>query len=270
VKKGVIGQNRLWARIERVWVTLGIAATTIFVGWSLIAYRASAEARAAARSDAAVGITREDGIWHFNPANHLSGASTGLLFFPGALVDPTAYAPLARAVAAAGYHVIIVELPRRGAFGGAKDPDLLIRATEQMRRADNPRRWVIAGHSRGAVVATELAATQTVGIAGLVLVGTTHPRDVDLSRLAVPVTKVVGTRDGIAPLKKALANRHLLPAATRWVRIEGGNHSQFGWYGFQPGDRFAKIEADSQRASTIAAILDMLRTTAPQSPAISH
>ena len=134
-----MGQNRLWVRLRRVWVMLGIAATIIFVGWSLIAYRASAEARAAARSDAAVGITREDGIWHFNPANHHSGASTGLLFFPGALVDPTAYAPLARAVASAGHHVIIVELPRRGAFGGAKDPDLLVRATRQMREGRQPQ-----------------------------------------------------------------------------------------------------------------------------------
>jgi pimeloyl-ACP methyl ester carboxylesterase len=250
--------SRVWARIRSAWITLGIAATVIFVGWSLIAYRASAEARAAATSDAAVAIKRENGIWHFNPTHRISRPSVGLLFFPGALVDPTAYAPLARAVAAAGYHVVVVELPRRGAFGGAKDPDLLLRAAEQMRRAGEPRRWVIGGHSRGAVVATELAASQTEGIAGLVLVGTTHPRDVDLSTLAVPVTKVVGTRDGIAPLKKAVVNRHLLPTAARWIQIEGGNHSQFGWYGFQPGDRFAKIEADSQRAIMIAAILDML------------
>lgn len=261
-------QNRLWARIKRVWVTLGIAATIIFIGWSLIAYRASADARAAATSDATVAIVREGGVWHFSSARATSEASVGFLFFPGALVDPTAYAPLARAVAAAGYPVIVVELPRRGAFGGADDPDLLDRAAEQMRKVGEPRRWVIAGHSRGAVVATDLVASKTGGIAGLVLIGTTHPRDVDLSTLVVPVTKVVGTRDGIAPLNKSAANRHLLPPATRWVRIEGGNHSQFGWYGFQPGDHFADIAADAQRAQMIAAILDMLRTTAAR-PQIS-
>jgi len=263
-----MSRNRLWARIRSVWVILGIAATIIFVGWSLIVYRASGEARAAAKTDAAVAIVRENGIWRFTPTYSPSEPAVGLLFFPGALVDPVAYAPLARAVAAAGYLVVVVELPRRGAFGGANDPDLLIQAVRQMLKPRGPRRWVIAGHSRGAVVATELAGSRTKGIAGLVLIGTTHPRDVDLSALAVPVTKVVGTRDGIAPLKKALANRHLLPPATRWVQIEGGNHSQFGWYGFQPGDRFAKIEADSQRAIMIDTILALLRTTTRQSPAI--
>jgi pimeloyl-ACP methyl ester carboxylesterase len=263
-----MSQNRLWGRIRRVWITFGIAATIIFVGWSLIAYRASAEARAAANTDVAVAIVRENGIWRFTPTYSPSEPAVGLLFFPGALVDPVAYAPLARAVAAAGYPAVVVELPRRGAFGGAKDPDLLIQAAGQMLTPRGPRRWVIAGHSRGAVVATELAGSQTEGIAGLVLIGTTHPRDVDLSALAAPVTKIVGTRDGIAPLKKAVANRHLLPPATQWVQIECGNHSQFGLYGFQRGVRFAKIEADSQRAIMIDAILAMLRTTTRQSPAI--
>jgi pimeloyl-ACP methyl ester carboxylesterase len=138
-----------------------------------------------------------------------------------------------------------------------------------MWKAGGRRRWIVAGHSRGAVAATSLAASRTRGIAGLVLVGTTHPRDVDLSALAVPVTKVVGTHDRIAPLKKAEANRHLLPPATRWVRIEGGNHSQFGWYGFQPGDRFAEITREEQQAQMIAVILHMLQETGgAASPAI--
>jgi pimeloyl-ACP methyl ester carboxylesterase len=91
------------------------------------------------------------------------------------------------------------------------------------------------------------------------LVGTTHPRDVDLSKLKWPVTKIVGTQDGIAPLEKVEANRHLLPASTRWVRIEGGNHSQFGWYGFQPFDHFATISRDEQHAQLIREIIESLR-----------
>ena len=82
--------------------------------------------------------------------------------------------------------------------------------------------------------------------AGAVLLGTSHPRDVDLSRYKHPVTKIFATRDGLASVDKVEANRHLLPPSTRWVKIEGGNHSQFGWYGFQPGDRFATISRDAQ------------------------
>jgi pimeloyl-ACP methyl ester carboxylesterase len=261
-----MSRRTLWLRVKRIWIAAGIAFTVVFFGWSFVAYGADSEARAATTSDAIVQNVREGGVWRFSTVDTASSSPVGLLFFPGALVDPTAYAPLARAVAAAGYPVRLVELPRRGAFGGADDPRLAGRARDQLRGIGGPQRWVVAGHSRGAVVASELAATRPSGMAGLVLIGTTHPRDVDLSGLVVPVTKVVGTHDGIAPEQASNDNRHLLPAATRWIRIEGGNHSQFGWYGFQPGDHFAGIEAAEQRARMVAAILDMLRAVADSAP----
>jgi pimeloyl-ACP methyl ester carboxylesterase len=118
---------------------------------------------------------------------------------------------------------------------------------------------VVAGHSRGAVVAVNVAAAGPEGVAGLVLIGSSHPRDVSLASLRVPVTKIVGTRDGLASPEEVRANAHLLPATTRWVWIAGGNHSQFGWYGFQPGDHRARVSADSQHAATIGAVLAMLR-----------
>jgi len=46
--------------------------------------------------------------------------------------------------------------------------------------------------------------------------------------------------------------------------VEGGNHSQFGWYGFQPGDRRATIDAAAQRSVMIRAVLDLLTTVTRQ------
>ena len=71
-----------------------------------------------------------------------------------------------------------------------------------------------------------------------------------------------GTRDGLATPADVERNRAKLPAATRWVWIEGGNHSQFGWYGFQPGDRRATVSAGQQREVMVRAVLDALRTAA--------
>jgi pimeloyl-ACP methyl ester carboxylesterase len=258
--------HRIWVLIRRIWITAGIAVTLVFVSWSLLAYRANAEAHLATISDSLVVNVRHEGVWKFSSSRAVQMPKVGLLFFPGSLVDPTAYAPLARAVAAAGFPVTIVELPRRGAFGGANDPALLGRALEQMRKPGAPRQWVVAGHSRGAVAATDFAATSPAALAGLVLIGTTHPRDVDLAALTVPVAKIIGTNDGIAPERKSEANRRLLPQATRWLRIEGGNHSQFGWYGFQPGDHRPRISANEQHDRMLAAILDMLRTVADSVP----
>jgi hypothetical protein len=91
-----------------------------------------------------------------------------------------------------------------------------------------------------------------------VLIGTTHPRDDDLSSLQIPVTKVYASNDGIAPRERVLANRRLLPGTTRWIEITGGNHSQFGRYGHQLFDGTATVSRDEQEAITRSAILDAL------------
>lgn len=120
------------------------------------------------------------------------------------------------------------------------------------------RSVVVGGHSRGGVVASAFSARES-RLGGVVLIGTSHPRDVDLSGLDVPVTKIVGSRDGLASPEKVEQNATLLPAQTRWVRVEGGNHSQFGWYGFQPMDRRPRIPAAEQRTIMTQAILDLLQ-----------
>ena len=187
-----------------------------------------------------------------------------LVFFPGALVDPVAYAPLLRAVAAAGFPAYLVELPRRGALGGADDPAREQRLDRVLASPSMSKQWLVAGHSRGAVVACQVAAERRPGLAGLIVIGSTHPRDVDLGGLTVAVTKIVGTRDGLARRTDVEANRGKLPLSTHWVWIEGGNHSQFGWYGFQPGDRRATIDASTQRAMMIRAVIDaMSRVSTP-------
>lgn len=249
-------RRRLWQRIRRVWITLGLSATAVFVLWSVVAYRASDEARVATRPDSLVDVRHDGGIWYFTPKAAPGPRSVGLVFFPGALVDPVAYAPIARAAAAEGFPSFIVELPRRGAFGGAESPELWRRFRGLLKQPGMPPRWMVAGHSRGGVVASQVASAPPDGFAGLVLIGTSHPRDVDLSTLPVPVTKVAGTRDGLASRAEVEQNRAKLPTSTRWVWVEGGNHSQFGWYGFQPGDRRATIGASEQRAMMIRAVLE--------------
>ena len=92
-----------WPRIQRIWITTGISATIVFVTWSLLAYRASGPARDALVSDDRVEVTR--GAHHWTFRSREGAPRIGLLFYPGALVNPVAYAPLLRAVAAAGDRV---------------------------------------------------------------------------------------------------------------------------------------------------------------------
>jgi hypothetical protein len=73
---------------------------------------------------------------------------------------------------------------------------------------------------------------------------------------------VYGTRDTVADVDKVLATRANLPAAARMVPIAGGNHAQFGYYGFQLGDWPATIARDEQQRQTLDALLDVLRAAA--------
>lgn len=247
-----------WTTVRRVWIRTALAGTVVFVTWSLLAYRAQDIARAALESDARVTVTRADGHWAFTPPNP---AVAGLIFFPGALVDPVAYAPLVRAIAGAGYTSLLIEVPRRGAFGGAEGPEVFDRAKAAAARTGIAR-WIVAGHSRGGVIAAYVVRDGFPGLAGAVLLGTSHPRDFSLAATLIPMTRVFGTRDTVADVEKLDRTRANLPASARIIRIDGGNHSQFGYYGFQPGDWPAAISREAQQAIVRGAILDALAAAA--------
>jgi pimeloyl-ACP methyl ester carboxylesterase len=250
-----------WATIRRIWITVGIGATVVFVVWSLLGYRASDLAREALKSDGSVTVTKGEHHWLFKPAG--DAAAVGLIFYPGALVDPVAYAPLLRSVAASRYPAVLIEVPLRGGLGGAQGAEPLTRGVDATLELPDVTRWVVAGHSRGGEIASRLARTNAGSIVGLVLIGTSHPRDFSLANSGLRVTRVYGTRDTVADVEKVERTKPNLPAGARHVRIDGGNHSQFGSYGFQPGDWPATISREEQQRLTLEAVLEMLGAVTP-------
>lgn len=124
-------------------------------------------------------------------------------------------------------------------------------------RSDS-RAWIVGGHSRGGALAARFAGEHAGELDGLLLLGTSHPREQDLSRLTLQVTKVYGSEDGLASESEIHEFAPLLPASTRFVRIAGGNHAQFGWYGRQIGDGAATISRMSQHEQVLEAVLQAL------------
>lgn len=210
-------------------------------------------------SDARVSVREDRGTLELLPfaATNVSR----LVFLCGAGVSAEAYVPLLRPIAEAGHPVTIVRLPWRLAPLETHKRAAMRRAVEIGEREAGVHGWVLAGHSLGAALASRIAAAAPRGLRAVVLLGTTHPKSFDLSRLKLPVTKVYATQDGVAPREKIEANRHLLPRDTRWVVIEGGNHSQFGHYGHQLFDGLATISREQQQALTRAALLAALEAS---------
>ena len=238
--------------LKTILIVLVIAllvGALVFTVWAYTPLGPMPETQAALTSDATV--TVEVSPWlTFSPAG--AQPSAGFVFYPGGRVDPASYAPAARALAEKGYLAVIVPMPFNLAVFGANRADDVLAAHPEIAR------WALGGHSLGGSMAAAYAGNHSDRVGGLVLWASYPAGSNDLSAKALAVDSIYGTLDGVAKPDEVLAAGPLLPAATRWIPIDGGNHAQFGWYGEQPGDNPAAISREGQQAQAVAATAQLL------------
>lgn len=243
---------KTWMKVLIAVVAVFAIAVVAFVIWGSTPLGPMPEALAALESDANVAVATDPWL-SFTPTQ--GAQNTGLIFYPGGRVDPRSYAPMARAIAEAGYPVVIVPMPLNLAVFGVN------RAADVIAAHPEVEHWVIGGHSLGGSMAASFTRNNPDLIDGLFLVASYPASSDDLSGFDDLTTySVSATNDGLATPDKIDASRPLLPADTIWVPIEGGNHAQFGYYGDQPGDGLATISREEQQRQTVEAALQMLST----------
>ena len=181
-------------------------------------------------------------------------ASTGFILYPGARVDPAAYAPSARAIADQGYLTVIVPMPFGIAALGADQ------ATDVMEAFPEVERWVVGGHSIGGAMAMQYTDDNVDRVAGVALWGAYPSPDDDLSTEPVLGVSVYASEDGLSTVEEIEDTAQYLPQGTDFVLIEGGNHTNFGLYETQDGDGEATITPAEQQSQTVAATLELLDT----------
>ncbi|SDR87491.1 Alpha/beta hydrolase family protein [Friedmanniella luteola] len=189
--------------------------------------------------------------------------TTGLVFVPGARVDPRAYANVLRPLARAGYLVTVLKEPFGVSFVDAGHPERVMAAHPEIAQ------WVVAGHSLGGVTAASFAdGTPTVGdarVAGLVLWASYPARR--LERPDLRVTSVAGERDGLSTPATIDAAKDDLPPDTTYVVVPGAVHSWFGDYGDQPGDGTPTGDRAAAQAQITKATRAVLAAVTPKPPA---
>jgi len=185
-------------------------------------------------------------------------SKTGLVFYPGGLVDPHAYIePLSRfAIAGRAHKVVIVKMPgnlaildkNQGAWIFTDFPDV--------------KQWVIGGHSLGGVMACSVVKKYPDFFNGIVLMAAYPQSSCDLSAWSGSVLSLRGEFDGLVDSIQLASSASLLPSP-RWINsleeypggsssktvyftMAGGNHAQFGKYGTQKGDGTATITQEAQ------------------------
>ncbi len=174
------------------------------------------------------------------------GEEKALIFYPGAKVEETAYAPLLHSLAEQGVDCFLIKAPMKLTI---LDGD----AADGIRNAYSYKHYYLAGHSLGGYSAANYSANHLDEYDGLFLLAA-YPGE-DLTKAAFPVVFIYGDKDGILNRERLERGFTLSPGNYQSVIIKGGNHSNFGSYGAQKGDGVAKITAEEQQKITVDEIL---------------
>jgi len=177
-------------------------------------------------------------------------STVGFIFYPGAKVEETAYAPILSGLADNDVCCVVVKMPFHLAV-------LRPNAAEQvMEEFSTIEQWYIGGHSLGGAMAAGFAAGQQERLKGIILLAA-YPTE-ELGTL--PVLSVYGSEDCVLNHEKYQESIPLAKVLTEYV-IEGGNHANFGNYGEQKGDGIARLPKEEQWKETIELIMEFLWET---------
>lgn len=132
------------------------------------------------------------------------------------------------------------------------------KADEVIDRYEDVDRWIIGGHSLGGAMAARYVNNYKSKVSGLILLASYPAESDDLSNSNVDVLSIYATQDGITTVDNIINSRKLLPGNTTWKEVKGGNHSQFGYYGFQSGDNKANISREEQQKQIINDVLSFI------------
>lgn len=233
-----------WTK-RKFFKTIWFSLVILFFGWNWTTFQSRNLPKDTFDNSVKVTVTESNDVITFqskNPASDLN-----ILFFQGGLTDPKAYAPLCRQLAMKGYTCHLLKMNWRL-------PQYDYKKTTTLFDLKNGN-YVIGGHSQGGKMAAQLVYENPTLFKGLFLIGTSHPRDIDLSELVLPTIKIYAENDGLASVEEVLDNKSKLPKNSKLILVKGGNHSQFGFLGKLLMDNQPSISLEEQQKQTLENIV---------------
>ena len=230
---------------------LAILAGVVIVYFGM-SYQPGDTAAAALEDMGSVQVTETEEYILFDGA----GTEDALVFYPGARVEAAAYSPLMMRLAENGTDCFLCKMKYNFAMLDADAAE----GVRDVAGNNSYRHWYLGGHSLGGVTAAGLVtqgetADETSDWDGIVLLAA-YPN----APITVPAILIYGTNDGIVEPEEygRIVEDGLWPEDFTEVRLEGGNHAQFGDYGEQNGDNEAELLFDEQLDQTADAITEWI------------
>lgn len=212
-------------------------------------YPADSEAAVSASSDYCTVIEYGDSLRAYEP---FGGTKYGMIFYPGAKIEYTAYEPLMEQLAEKGVLCLLVKMPFNLAIFDKDAADGMNSIYPEIEH------WYIGGHSLGGTMAADFAAENS-GIEGVVLLASFPSKD--LSQTDMRVLSIYGSNDGVLDMKSYEKAKSKLPSDLTERVIEDGNHAGFAFYGEQRGDGTASISTAEQVITSADVIADFILGT---------
>ena len=183
---------------------------------------------------------RQEGSLTILTPDTANASGTGLIFYPGGKVEDTAYLPLLERIRAGGVTGVLAKMPVQLAVFDIHAADRVYDAVPSVSR------WYLGGHSLGGAMASSYVEGNEDKLSGLILLGAYPVNDSPIDTLCI-----YGSED-------VQLDKSKLAGVANVLRIEGGNHAQFGNYGLQDGDGTATISREEQQSQAANAMLAFL------------
>jgi len=226
-----------WKICLTIILAVFIFSISGFLFWASDYYHADETAMAIMQEDQEIEIVN-----NFTILSPDEESNVGFIFYPGAKVEAIAYLPILKEIETkCDITCILVEMPLNLAIFNQNAAD------DVMKKFTEIKKWYIGGHSLGGAMASNYASKHPDKIEGLILMGAyvygDYPPEKALTvygSFNLDVEENIDYTDNI-------------------IKIEGGNHAQFGNYGKQKGDIDATITAQEQQNITVEAIVDFIK-----------
>ena len=175
------------------------------------------------------------------------GQDNAIIFYQGAKVEYTAYAPLMNKIASNGVDAFLIDMPFNFAFF---NPYAANKITNNY-KYDN---YYICGHSLGGVVASIYASNHDK-IKGIIFLASYPFKPIKRN---IKVLSIYGSQDGVLNMDKYSNSKKSWNSSYEEFVIDGANHAGFGNYGKQSGDKKSKITNAEQQNITSQKIIEFI------------
>ena len=236
-----ISAGKEYSPLKKILITAAVSMILIAAGlfaYLEVYYHADSEVDEYLKSGSGVKVSESKDAYFFDGP----GSESAVVFYPGAKVEETAYAPLMFRLARQGTDCFLLKLPFRMAIF---EPN----AADDVTGADDY--WYLMGHSLGGIVAAEYNAKNTAETDGVILLASYPTVPVPNSE---KLLSIYGSNDGCLSRNEYRESKGLWPKLRTELIINGGNHAGFGYYGPQKGDGEAGISPYEQQSWTIDSI----------------